>query len=79
MLCLKIYSWDISVSSENDEQLHADDDDEFDLEELEAKIHKTAIDDTWDLKLWLLLISNMLQNRSQAGAYVSISSGILHS
>jgi hypothetical protein len=49
------------------------------LEELEAKIHKTAIDDTWDLKLWLLLISNMLQNRSQAGAYVSISSGILHS
>lgn len=39
-------SWDRSVFSENDEQLHADDDDEFDLEELEARIHKTAVDDT---------------------------------
>jgi hypothetical protein len=42
-------SWDRSVFSENDEQLLADDDDELDLEELEeleARIHKTAIDDT---------------------------------
>jgi hypothetical protein len=52
MLCLKIYTWDRSVFSENDKQLHADDDNEFDLEELEeleeleARIHKTAIDDT---------------------------------
>jgi hypothetical protein len=51
MLCLKIYTWDRSVFSENDKQL-PDDDNEFDLEELEeleeleARIHKTAIDDT---------------------------------